>query len=62
MKKIEEYKIIYGASAEILSSFVMESIKDGFQPYKAPFNTIAGYFQAVVKYETSENYRETLHD
>ena len=51
MRKIEDYKIVEGTTIDILSAAVNREIKEGWQPFKIPFQDSRHYYQAMVKYE-----------
>ena len=60
MKKIEDYKIVEGSTIDILSAAVNREIKEGWQPFKIPFQDSRNFFQAMVKYE-EESFPPIMH-
>ena len=51
-RKIIDYKVLLNDSASELSQQVKDNIKDGWQPFGAPFiSDVLFTHQAMVKYE-----------
>ena len=57
MRKIVDYDIIYTDGQGQLKIHIKKYIEDGWQPYGYPIIGKYGAFQAMVKYETEDQFQ-----